>query len=338
MAKEKTAIGRYTKETLNAGILMPDSKMIPIVEEYLARDEYKNGYILDGFPRTLPQAKLFKDGVDYAIYLEVPDTEALWRIAHRNNSEREDETLIAIKKRIELFHKFTTQVTEHYEKKSKLIRVDGTAPIKVVNEFILKSLSKTIGKNGVTNWRKRKKVILAFVGLPGSAKSTAAVYFQKKGLPVIRLGAITDEVLKQKGLDNNIENNKKVREELRKEQGMDAYIRLNMAKINQHLDQEKVVVIDGLRSYEEYITLKKEFKNVFVVAITADKRLRYQRIKNRKERSNLSGEERDIQEVLGLNMGPTLAFADKTIVNNSTLVDFEDKLEELYRQVYYGMS
>ena len=67
IAKEKTALGRYIKETLNAGFLIPDEKTIPIVDEYLSRPEYHYGYILDGFPRTLKQAKKFRNHIDKVI-------------------------------------------------------------------------------------------------------------------------------------------------------------------------------------------------------------------------------------------------------------------------------
>jgi adenylate kinase len=52
-------LGRFLKETLNAGYLIPDDKTVDIVMEYLQKPEYKNGFILDGFPRTVPQAKAF---------------------------------------------------------------------------------------------------------------------------------------------------------------------------------------------------------------------------------------------------------------------------------------
>jgi adenylate kinase len=338
MAKEKSPTGRYIKETINSGILVPDSKMIPIVEEYLSRPAYQNGYILDGFPRTLSQAKMFKNGIDHAIYLDVPDTEALWRIAHRDGGDREDETLTAIKKRIEMFHKFTTPVIEYYKRKDKLIEVDGTESIKDVNEFILKSLGKTIGKNGVRAWQKRSKLVLALVGLPGAGKDEAAKFFSKKDFPVLRLGDITDDLLKERGLPATNENEKKLRENMRKEHGMDAYIKTNEKKINAYLEHNKVVVINGMRSWEEYLYAKKAFKNVFVLAITAEKRLRYKRIKARAVRSSVTGEERDIAEVLGLNMGPTIALADKTILNDGTMREYEEKLEEVYREVYFGLT
>src|SRR5205085_11022929 len=73
LAKEHTTLGRYVKETMNAGFLIPDNKTLEIVSEYLNRTEYQKGYILDGFPRTITQAKAFKNGIDKVIYLEVSD-------------------------------------------------------------------------------------------------------------------------------------------------------------------------------------------------------------------------------------------------------------------------
>lgn len=124
MAKEKNPAGRYIKETINAGILISDEKTIEIVNEYLSRPEYEKGYIMDGFPRTSAQAEAFKEKIDKVIYLKVSDKEALWRIAGREDN-REDETLQAIKKRIESFHQFTEAVIDFYRQKGLLIEVDG---------------------------------------------------------------------------------------------------------------------------------------------------------------------------------------------------------------------
>lgn len=140
MAKEKTSIGRYIKEVLNAGYLIPDKKTLEIVQEYLLKPEYQKGYILDGFPRTLTQAKAFKNGIDKVIYLKVSDKEALWRLSYRNDSAREDETLAGIRKRIELFHKFTEPVLEFYRKKRHLLEVNGEKSIKQIEKEIHKHL------------------------------------------------------------------------------------------------------------------------------------------------------------------------------------------------------
>lgn len=140
LAKEKSAEGRYIKETINAGFLIPDAKTLGIVKEYLSRPEYKKGYILDGFPRTLIQANAFKENIDLVFYLKVSDKEALWRISGRDD-EREDETLGAIRKRIEVFHEITTPVLDFYKKKGILVEINGEKTITEINEQILSKLN-----------------------------------------------------------------------------------------------------------------------------------------------------------------------------------------------------
>ncbi|HSX40512.1 MAG TPA: nucleoside monophosphate kinase [Candidatus Saccharimonadales bacterium] len=143
LAKEHTPLGRQIKVTMNAGFLISDAQTLKIVSEYLCRAEYKKGYILDGFPRTLTQAKAFKNGVDKVVYLKISDKEALWRISGRDESEgREDETLMAIRKRIESFHKFTEPVLEHYREKGILLEVDGEQKIEHIHGEILRGLGK----------------------------------------------------------------------------------------------------------------------------------------------------------------------------------------------------
>lgn len=145
LAKEHTPLGRYIKEVMNAGYLIPDKKTLKIVSEYLSRDEYKEGYILDGFPRTITQAKAFKDGADKVLYLEVSDKEAQARLSYRNGDNgvvREDDTEAAIKRRIELFHKFTEPVLDHYRKLGILSNFNGEEPIDKIHEAIMREMKK----------------------------------------------------------------------------------------------------------------------------------------------------------------------------------------------------
>ena len=135
MSKDKGPVGRQLKETLNAGILVSDKLTLEIITSYLKRPEYANGYILDGFPRTVPQAEAFDGNVDKVIFIDVSDKEALWRISGRV-SDREDETLNAIRKRIELFHEHTEPVLEYYRDRGMLIQVDGEKPVEEVYEKI----------------------------------------------------------------------------------------------------------------------------------------------------------------------------------------------------------
>jgi adenylate kinase len=141
LAREKTPLGREIKLVMNAGFLISDKKTLTIVTDYLARPEYENGYILDGFPRTLNQVENFKNGIDLAVYLKISDKEALWRISGRTEV-REDETLMAIRKRIASFHKFTDPVIEHYRQKGILIEIDGEQSVEDIHKQILEALNK----------------------------------------------------------------------------------------------------------------------------------------------------------------------------------------------------
>ena len=140
MAKEKSKLGRYIKEIMNAGYLIPDGKTVEIVKKYLEKQEYANGYIIDGFPRTVAQAEAFENGAKKAIYLKVSDEEALQRISFRNGNGRADETPKAIAKRIESFHVHTEPVIDYYRQKGNLIEVDGEKSIEEITEEILKNL------------------------------------------------------------------------------------------------------------------------------------------------------------------------------------------------------
>ncbi len=144
LAKEHTPSGRYIKEVMHSGALVPDSRVLHIVSEYLKRPEYTKGFILDGFPRTLHQAEVFEQDIDDVIYLEVSDREALWRLSYREEDgkaeERDDETLAAVRKRIELFHQHTEPVLEFYHKKRLLIEIDGEKPVEEIHKEIMNKL------------------------------------------------------------------------------------------------------------------------------------------------------------------------------------------------------
>jgi adenylate kinase len=143
MAKEHSKPGRYIKELLHAGTLVPDTQTLRIVTEYLKRSEYKNGYILDGFPRTLKQAEVFEEDINDVIYLKVSDREALWRLSYREEDQsvdRDDETLAAVRRRIELFHTYTEPVLQYYHKKRLLIEINGEQSIDKIHKEIMSKL------------------------------------------------------------------------------------------------------------------------------------------------------------------------------------------------------
>lgn len=143
LARERSRIGRYVKEHLHAGMLLPDKYVLQIVHDYLSKPEYARGYILDGFPRTEKQAERFQDTIDHVIYLDVSDREALWRLSLREEDgkeDRDDETLAAVRHRIELFHKHTKPVLDFYREKRKLLEINGEQSIEKIHHAILAKL------------------------------------------------------------------------------------------------------------------------------------------------------------------------------------------------------
>lgn len=141
MAKEKSVLGRKVKEIMTAGFLQPDDLTVKVVEEYLKKPEYEKGYIIDGFPRTLDQVKMFENNVDRVVYLDISDEEALRRLQFQNvDGSRPDSTADAIKKRVEVFHEVTEPVIDHYRQKGILLDIDGARSIEDIHEEILKQL------------------------------------------------------------------------------------------------------------------------------------------------------------------------------------------------------
>jgi len=121
-------------------LLLLKKKVLKIVSDYLHRSQYDKGYILDGFPRTITQAKSFENGIDKVVYLKVSDKEALWRLSGRDDN-REDNTLSAIRKRINLFHKFSEPVLDYYREQKILIEIDGEKSVQDIHKEIILELS-----------------------------------------------------------------------------------------------------------------------------------------------------------------------------------------------------
>lgn len=173
------------------------------------------------------------------------------------------------------------------------------------------------------------KTLIAYVGMPGSGKSEAVRYIQKKGFPFVRFGDITEEKLKEQNRAITPENEKSAREALRHEFGMDVYAAMSKAKIDKLFALHETVVIDGLYSWEEYVFLKKAFPKLILVYIFARPSIRYQRLAKRKVRP-LTEEQarlRDVLEIEKLNKGGPIAIADFVIDNS------EENKDQLYRQI-----
>jgi len=167
--------------------------------------------------------------------------------------------------------------------------------------------------------------------MAGAGKSEVARVFEEHGFKKVRFGDITDEELKNKGLEPKEENERYIRQQLRKEHGMAAYAKLNLPRINSSLKSSSVVV-DGLYSWEEYIFLKEYYGAQFTtVAVWASAPNRHGRLAHREKRP-LTLEEaasRDKSEIENSNKGGPIAMADFTIVNEASLEELKKETERV---------
>jgi dephospho-CoA kinase len=173
--------------------------------------------------------------------------------------------------------------------------------------------------------------VVAIVGMTGAGKSEVARVFEEHGFKKVRFGDITDEELRNRGLEPNEENERYIRQQLRKEHGMAVYAKLNLPRIVGSLKSSNVVV-DGLYSWEEYILLKEYYgRQLTTVAVWASPATRHTRLAYRIERS-LTLEEaanRDKSEIENINKGGPIAMADFTIVNETSLEELEKETERV---------
>ncbi len=177
--KAGTEMGKLAKEAMDAGKLVTDEIIIGLVKDRIAQDDCKNGYLLDGFPRTLPQADAVTNAgieIDAVIEIDVPDEEIVKRMsgrrAHLSSGrtyhivynppkvegkdditgedlvQRDDDKEDVVLDRLKVYHEQTEPLIGYYKEqaaknnKIKYIRVDGTADIKDVEKAIISGLEK----------------------------------------------------------------------------------------------------------------------------------------------------------------------------------------------------
>lgn len=175
--------------------------------------------------------------------------------------------------------------------------------------------------------------IIAIVGMCGSGKSVACDYLEDKGYQKIYFGGVTLDKLKEEGLDDTPENERYMREKLRKELGMGAFAHILLPKIKE-ASLNNNVVLDGLYSWEELKLLKTEFKDKLVtIAIIVDKNVRYERLSKRPIRpfTQEKAQERDITEIENINKAGPIAYADYYIDNNQDIAAFHERLETILK-------
>ena len=165
--KNGTELGMEAKKYMDQGLLVPDELTVRILLDRVAQDDCKNGYVLDGFPRPIPQAEVLDseltklgDHIDYAINVDVPDENIVKRMSGRRacltcgatyhiehvppkkegicdvcGSElvlRDDDKPETVKNRLNVYHEQTQPLIDFYTEKGVLKTVDGTVPMEEV--------------------------------------------------------------------------------------------------------------------------------------------------------------------------------------------------------------
>ena len=148
----KTPIGQIAHTYISQGQLIPDSLMIQILEDIIDNEpKAKEGVILDGFPRTIPQAEALKRfferrgmNLDHVIGLEVPEEELVDRMIKRGQQTgRADDNLDTIKNRLKVYHESTTPLRDYYVAEGKYRPIHGSGSV----EDIFNSISSAIDGN-----------------------------------------------------------------------------------------------------------------------------------------------------------------------------------------------
>ncbi len=173
--EKKTPFGIKAKTYIDKGQLLPDDAVIEIIMHRIAEPDCKDGYILDGFPRTLSQAEVLDEygiEIDTALSLEVDDDVIVERLSGRRECSvcrtpyhivsnppmvdgicdkcsspliaREDDVPEIIASRLKVYHEETAPVKEYYEAKGKLKRVMGESSVEATSQSVLNALSELI--------------------------------------------------------------------------------------------------------------------------------------------------------------------------------------------------
>ena len=185
--------------------------------------------------------------------------------------------------------------------------------------------------------------ILAIVGMSGSGKSVAVDYLTEKGYPKVYFGGMIYKEMEKRGIvrTEDGESEKEFREMIRATEGKDWVVKQVIAEVKDLIAAgQKRIILDGVYSWTEYKILKREFpKNLNVVAIVVDKKLRYKRVSKRPGRAFDAAaiRERDRSEIENLEKGGPIAAADYYILNNGTVDELKAEIDAVLKETEFGV-
>ncbi len=138
IAQEDSEEGRRIKQILESGHLVDDETAIELIKNRLISDDCQSGFILDGYPRTLPQAEKVNINFDKVFYLQIPQDEILRRLLQRGRVDDNEES---IKKRLEHYSLQTQPLLDYYKDQGKLFEINATGNIDNIFQSIKTFLS-----------------------------------------------------------------------------------------------------------------------------------------------------------------------------------------------------
>lgn len=138
--RKQTPLGKLADEYISKGQLVPDNVVIDILTKFFADNPTSNGYIFDGFPRTLRQGEAMdemlaekNESINVVLWLDVDDDELVERLLNRGKEmRRNDDNLETIKSRLKVYYQKTAPLKEFYSKQGKLIKINGMGTVEEI--------------------------------------------------------------------------------------------------------------------------------------------------------------------------------------------------------------
>ena len=178
--------------------------------------------------------------------------------------------------------------------------------------------------------------LIAVVGMSGSGKSVVTEYLENNKWKKLYFGGITYKLMNEAGIERTPDgkSEKEFREKLRKENGPECYAKFLEPEIVEAI-KDNDVVLDGLYSWYEYKYLIERHPNLKLVCVVTDKKIRYDRVAIRKDRSFDKDAivYRDLSEIENLYKGGPIAYADYYILNNGTEDEVIERLKEILVEI-----
>lgn len=175
--------------------------------------------------------------------------------------------------------------------------------------------------------------VMGISGMPGSGKGLVSDMASERGAIIVSMGDIVREEAKKRG-----ESSKETARKLREEFGQYVVSERTIEKIKKlsEEDNDKLFIVEGIRSHHEVEMFKENFENFFILSIFANPQLRFERLVERQREDDSTDykefQKRDEQE-LGFGIGNVISLSDRLIINESTLESYEKQIDKFLEEI-----